>query len=1141
MFSCGKQQQRRYFSSQSNDVEAQGGVNLADRVRNELTRRASYSSTNSANGVSCTTECRLMSGYGGRSQAELDALAQEMTNQILLDLRSGKLHRGQINAPNWFEHRIADKLSESHQNHDQHFSVQTQQQQQQHQNSQFQQQSQSQQSFGFVQPVGGSSYQRHVEEHHKQVNGNTAFPAPVQVFHGATILHRNNCTDQIHQNMFPRFDVHNQFNQRVESDRQISNAPTFIAPVVSGDSSYHVSQSYQRKEQRIPQVQVVIPSQNSYTHEYREEQRQIQRQQPRPIYGINQQNHASHVESSKVHNVQIITPAPAPAITRQDIYDHFYESEVVPNYRPRVTIDQNTKFHELEVRNRQQYRPIIQPVTSRTHIETEEQRIDRQYHQNPVVIPQVSNQVTKEEVQISHQVTQKPFVYPQQNIVTHTENEDVQQSIKQTNIPQYPVFSHTSNVQSYNESRQTDHQNTQVIHHQPSGHTVTTIKETHFVNILPQPANQYIVQYNEEEYTERLNSIQQELRRLGYGILTEEEYNATISSGGFVHNGYKYLYNPNLQRYEKMERVEINEEEYHSLLHGLQNQLLQLGTQMTENQYNQTITDGYFVVNGVRYIYDSETGTYYRQEMSNDQYEVLRQRIQQESDRSGWGLTIHEINQTIATGNLIINGHQYTLDKQTGFLIEGQEVEINEQEYRTILRRLQEQLYQLGFEQMTEREYNQTIKSGYFVRNGQKYQYNADIGRYEKVELTEQEYYTIVRKLKETLQRLNYRQMSEHETNQTIASGSFIRGGYQWTYNTETGEATAIRTVQPFEELSEVEYESIKRRLQTLLRSLGYPEMSVIEVETTITSGTFTRGGNQWVYQPATGEFIHIELSENEYNYRLGRLNEVLNKLGVKRSESEKHEIIYRGNFYFGGYRYEYDTSSGSFVQVHMSDEEYELRKRQLLQQLLEIGYGTMTDSECRITIRSGVFYYGGHEWVYNYQSGKYEIGKVTNKENGIVDDNYFTNIGLDNTHYETSANETEKELANIDKANPNARPKEIISRDRGDQPPQTFEEDYDEEEPRRPAPIKVPTQATPPRPPITTPLPPVIVSTMSSDFSSHYEQQKQQINYAVPPPETEIEQRYHHKKTTYTQTYVSFCCSADDLILMKSLKIGLF
>lgn len=1104
----------RYFSSQSNDVEAQGGLNLEDRLRREL-NRASYSSSNSANGVTCSTECRLMPGHSDRTQAELDALAQEMTNQILLDLRSGKLHRGQINSPNWFENRVADRLSDFQQN--QQFSIQTQQQQQQHQSSQFQQQSQSQQTYGYSQPIGGSSYQRVVEEHHKQRNDDAAFP-PIKVYHGPTII-RNNCTDQIQTNSYPFFNVQNQFNQRVESDRQITNTPTFITPVVSGgDSSYHVSQSYQRNEQHIPHVSVVIPARNSYTREYKEVQHEIQQHhQPRPIYTVNQQNHASsHVESSKVHNVQIITPAPVPVITRQDIIDHFYESEVVPNYKPRVTIDQNSKFHELEVHNRQHYQPI-QPVTSRSHFQTEEQHIDQEFHQNPIVVqPQVSNQVTREEFEMSHQVTQKPYIYPQQNIVTQTQNEEIQQTIQKTR-PQVPIITHVSNVQSINENHQIEQHNTQMIQ-QPSGQTVTTIKETHFVNILPQPANQYVTEYNQDEYNERLNSIEQELQRLGYGYLTQEEYNATISSGGFIHNGYKYVYNPDVHRYEKTDRIEINEEEYHSLLHGLQNELRQLGTQMTESQYNQTINDGYFIVNGNRYVYDSESGTYHRQEMSNNQYELLRQNIQHESDRYGWGLTINEINQTIATGNLIINGHQYTLDKQTGVLIEGQDIEISEQEYRTILRRLQEQLYQLGFEQMTEREYNQTIKTGFFVRNGQKYQYNADIGRYDKVELSEDEYYSIVRKLKETLQRLNYRQMSEYETNQTIASGSFKRGGYQWTYNSETGEATAVRNTQPFEELSQAEYESIKRRLQTLLRSLGYPEMSLTEVETTVITGKFLRGGNHWVYQPATGEFIRIELSEQEYNHRLDRLNEILNRLGIQKSESEMKDIIYRGCFYFGGYRYEYDVNSGSFVQVHMTDEEYEQRKRQLLQQLREIGYGTMTDSECRITIKSGVFYYGGHEWIYNYQSGKYEMGKISDKENGIVDDNFFTNIGYDSTHYETSANDTETEngVGNIQST---LRPKEIISKDRGDQPPQTFEDDYDEEVPKKP--IKIPTQATPQRPAFTTPVPAIMVSTVSS-MNSHYEQQRQ-VNYVVPQPETQIEQRYHHKKTSYSQTYVSF------------------
>lgn len=1150
----------------------QGGLNLADRLRRELNRASgSYTSSNTANGVSCTTECRFLPGYTGRSQAELDALAREMTNQIIYDIRSGKLERGQINTPNWFENRVADKLSELqlqhrsefernvqsvanrfHQNHEQQFAIQSQQQQQQqqqhHQTNQFQQQSQSQQTYGFIPPIStGNTYQRVVEQHHKEVNRNAVYPPPVTVFHGASILHRNNCTDQIHQGAtFPYFNVQNQYNQRVESNRQVNSGPTFITPI-GGDSSYHVSQTIEHKEHRVPPVPIVIPSQNTYTHQYQEEQREIQRQQPRPqIYGINQQNHSSHVETSRTHNVQIITPAPSPVITRQDIYDHFYESDSVPNYRPRVTIDKNTKFHELEVRNRHQvYQPAVIPVTASTHIEKEEEQIERQFHQKPVIQPQISTSVTtNEEVQIDRQVTQRPYIYPQQNTITRTE--DVQ-TVQKINRPQYPVFSHTSSVQRFNESRQTN-QNTHTIVQQPSGHTVTTIKETHYVNVLPQPANQYsTVQYSEQEYLERLNRIQHELQRLGYGTLSEEEYNATILSGGFIHNGYKYLYNAD-RGYEKTDRTEITEEEYHSLLRGLQNQLQQIGVQMTEREYNQTIENGFFAQNGVRYVYDSETGSYHRQDITDEQYEVLRQRIQDESNRYGWSLTTHEINQTIATGALIINGHHYTLDKQSGVLVEDHEVQISEQEYRTILRRLQEQLHQLGFEQMTESEYNRTINSGYFVRGGQKYRYNADYGRYEKVEITDEEYKLIVRKLKETLQHLNYRQMNEREMNDTIATGKFIRGGYQWTYSTESGDANAIRIASQFEELSETEYESIYRHLQALLKSLGYARMSEIEIKTTIISGSFSRGGNQWVYQPASGEFERIELSENEYNYRIGRLIEILTKLGIEKSTTEQREIIYRGNFYYAGHRYEYDTSSGTFIQMQMTEEEYQERKRQLLEQLIKIGYGTMTDSECRATINSGIFYYGGHEWVYNYLSGLYEIGRASDKENGIVDDNYFNNIGYDNTQYGTSktTDQTSKPNAfDIDKVDQNTRPIETISKNRGDQPPQTFAADYEESEEvteRVPAPIKVPPVVSPPRPPITTPTP-IVVSTAASDYDYNRRFESQRIVYSAPPPEAEYEQRYHHKKTTYTQTsgYVSSIHCNEYENICKLNVFGLF
>lgn len=1142
---------------------------MADRLRRELDRlSSSYTQTSAGNGVTCTTECQYSSGSGGRTQAELDALAQEMTNQIMIDLRSGKLHRGQINSPNWFEHRVADKLSELHQQHhpqfqqnhfhqnfNQHFGVQTQQQQQQ--NNQFQQQSQSQQqSFGYIRPITtGNSYQRVVEEHHK-VSGNTAFPTPVTVYHGATISHRNNCTDQIHQGTFPYFNVQNQFNQRVDSNRQISSVPTFITPVTGG-SSYHVSQQYEHKEHRTPQVQIVVPTQNTYQHEFREEQRQTHRQQPRPqFYGINQQKHNSHVETSKVHNVQIITPAPTQTITRQDVHNEFYESEVVPNYQPRITIDKNTQFHELEVRNRQEYRPIIPQVTSRTHIEKEEQHIDRQYHQTPIIQPQITtNVVRNEEYEINRQHHQKPIIQPQitTNVIQNEEyeinsqhhqkpviqpqittniieNEDYGVNHQVTQRPiTYPTYSHTTNVQSFNESRNT--QNTQTIYQQPGSNTITTVEETHYSRVLPQPATQHTIYYTGEEYSERLNRIQQELRRLGYGILTEEEYNSTISSGGFIHNGWRYLYVPEHGRYEKIEKVEITEEDYNTLLRCLQTQLNQLGVQFSERDYNQTIQNGFFEVNGIRYIYDSESGDYYRQEISDEKYEILRQRLQEASNQYGWRLTTNEINQTIATGDLTINGYHYVLNKQTGELIQTHQIKISEQEYRTILRHLQEQLDRLGLEQMTESEYNETIQLGYFVRNGQKYQYNYTYGRYELVEFTEEEYNEILGKLKFALKEMKYRQMSDREINETIATGTFIRGGYLFKYDIKTGQKSSIRNVGKFDELSAGEYESIYEHLQELLRRLGYPAMSQIEAEDSIVSGSFHRGGNEWVYQPASAEFERIELTDNEYSFRAGRLSEILKQLGIEKEENEYREIIFRGNFYHGGQRYEFDATSGTFVLAQMTNEEYQERKRQLLQQLREIGFGTMTDSQCRSTINNGVFYFAGHEWIYNYVHRRYEVGRETSKENGIVDDNYFDNIQYDRTEYGTSKpNNDTASNGNKNDNGKNKRPIEIISKNRGDQPPQTFGMDYDEEttekRPPPPRPTVRPTYA--PRPiPYTTALP--VLSTVSSGYN-HHVVQSQQITYAVPPPETEVEQSFHHKKTTITQS-AGFVSKAKEIV----------
>lgn len=1152
----------RYTWTGENDARIHG---LAERLREQFNTgllnarnsdgtgyyrtSTSYSNGNLGNGVTCTTECRLQAGSTGKTQQELDAIAHDMTNQIVSELQTGKLHRSQVNQPNWFEHRVAERLGDLQQTHKLEFERNLQsvanrfhqqhqsnseytnlqqhiqqpiftQQQQQQQGNYFQQQSQSQRHFGYVQPppiVSGNTYEKVTEEHHKSNSRLPIYPMPVTtILNGATILQENCTNDQ--GIVFPQL-ITNRFNQLdLQNQHQISG----VRPVVGGGQSYHVVTKIQRNENRVAPRPVIIPAQNSYRKEIEEERREVHRHEQQPIIpqviSVSQQNRTENREEVK----RVVAPAPVPVVQQQHhIFNRIEESELVPNYRPRVVIDKNTEFHELEVKNHhREQRPVVVPVVSGTTSTTvhEEQHIDRNIRPRPVYRPTVTTTtVTKEEEDVKRQQSQRPIIqYPTQTTITQNENEV--SSHHHTSQPQYPIFSHHTQTTVRNET----HGGGQTIHThypRPPGQTTTTIKETHYVHVLPQPANQYTIQYTEQEYSERLNRIQQELQRLGYGQLTEDEYNATIASGGFIHNGYKYLYNADRGRYEKTQRVEINEEEYLTLLRRLQSQLRQYGLeQMTENEYNRTIENGYFVRNGDRYIYDSESGHYQKEQISDELYTILRHQIQNELARIGWdALSEYELNQTIATGHIVINGHNYVLNKDTGQLIQGSRVEINEQEYRTILRRLQDQLRRLGFEQMTEREYNQTISTGYFVRGGNKYRYNADIGIYERVEITQEEYNVILTKLQDTLHRLNYRQMGEREINETIATGTFIRGGYQWTYNTETGEANAIRIAAPFEEISESEYRAIYRHLQGLLTRLGYPQISDYECNQTISSGVFVRGGNEWEYQPAVGEFIRKELTETERNFRVARLNEALARLNIQKTSEEIYEIINRGNFYHGGQRYEYDVNgSRQFVLVQMTEGEYRQRVRQLLDQLQRIGYGTMTESECRATINSGVFYYGGHEWVYNHNSGQYDMGKASNKENGIVDDNFFNTIAWDLTNYTSSNanNNASKDTSfDIDKGNDKGgRKTEVINRNRGDQPPQTFVEDYEDSE-------ELVVEPTTPKPlPRPRPQPAPFIDD-SSRNQQILNQRTETVYPIVAPVDEEYERHYHRKQTTYTQT----------------------
>lgn len=315
--------------------------------------------------------------------------------------------------------------------------------------------------------------------------------------------------------------------------------------------------------------------------------------------------------------------------------------------------------------------------------------------------------------------------------------------------------------------------------------------------------------------------------------------------------------------------------------------------------------------------------------------------------------------------------------------------------------------------------------------------------------------------------------------------------------------ASAIRIAAPFEELSHDEYQIIYNRLQDTLTRLGYSRMTESEVNSTIISGKFVRGGNEWIFQPDFGEFHRVEISETEYKYRLDALLDVLSQLGIQKTSEEHRQIINRGNFYFQGHRYEFDTASGRFLRIELSEAEYRERVRRLQEQLQKIGYGQMTESECRATINSGIFYFGGFEWVYNHESGWYEMGAKSDKEHGIVDNNVFSNIGLDLTNYTSTNPEDDRkplEPVTPNQNKPGCPLKVEVSKDRGDQPPQAIGCESDEvtEPLPRPSPVTRPTPVQPP------PNPPYIAPPLAT--------------LVVPSQQTEFESRYHRKQTTYTQ-----------------------
>lgn len=670
---------------------------------------------------------------------------------------------------------------------------------------------------------------------------------------------------------------------------------------------------------------------------------------------------------------------------------------------------------------------------------------------------------------------------------------------------------------------------------------------------------QYTTHITEAEYLERLAQLQNELERLGYSSVSEEQYNSTIFRGSFTHDDHEYRYNPQTRCYEQGQRLSTEYEhqqsshnqeigyDYQERLNQVRTQLAELGYRsLREEMYNATITSGAFTHNGYKYNYNPVTKRFeqsehsetehqtnerlyiqplprrrFIEEITNEQYLERVELVRNELARLGYGRYDNDAyNETIQCGGFAHDGYKYVFNQERGRYEKSGRLDVTKEEkYQTSSHQLQQQLQLIGFSQMSEQEINQTLTTGMFVRGGSKYTYNQNTEQYDRLEIGPDEQQRIFERIREILRRFGYRQMSHKENVALLDEGMLIRGGHKWLYNARSGTLEKSEFVGEFAEMTEEEYQAIFARVQETIRNLGYVQMNQRQCNATITSGSFLRGGISWIYNADTQQFERIDLSQTEYRDRLNVLRNEMSQIGVRElSPEEYRSIVYKGYFQHGGYRYEFSSESGHFERVEITAEEYADRLHRLQTQLHEIGYGVMSASDCQLTIYNGVFYFNGYEWLYNYDSGNYVKGRSSDRTQG-------TGIRENNNGGVNATGIDGRRRVNV-----------TINKDRGDQPPPAYTEEFDEyemveEEPgkgfysvgTRPE-VGIAAPGTYNQMAATTPRPPRPTQPTYSNFNElerdriERERIERQRVYGPVGGQQQYQREYHRTQTSYVQ-----------------------
>lgn len=284
------------------------------------------------------------------------------------------------------------------------------QRQHQQQGSFYQQQSQNQHTV-YTRPVQRYNTQTTNRDITNDERIQTVYPTPVVLTNNVNVIAEKNFTSSSSTSSVPQINVYNQYGRRDKEmeDRQYTQTQSLPTVIPSYDRSYYAQKEYEEKQrsgyrpvtypstsqtvhtsQTASEIQrtipVVIPTQHTITSnvQVEQEEKEVRRQpqlprvynygheqktEERETYHRNRLNVVPPTQRTRyeVRNtereekvVEVHTPSPVPVTSsKHSIYSHVEESEVVPNYQPRVVIDKNTEFEVLDHRREKDYRPQV--------------------------------------------------------------------------------------------------------------------------------------------------------------------------------------------------------------------------------------------------------------------------------------------------------------------------------------------------------------------------------------------------------------------------------------------------------------------------------------------------------------------------------------------------------------------------------------------------------------------------------------------------------------------------------------------------------------------------------------------------------------------------------------------------------------